>query len=479
MNAFQPLGMVPVGLQCWPHSSTDGSLRSCKNEPVVVLEDFATGWPGTCQGLTLINLPSGLDCATSCYNKVSCASFQVVNANSGTQCYQGVGTNCYDSNTKAKVVSAQRLLRGHFRVLKDLKGWQAIGLVQAFGANVFSTNELAVSACNKTCLSLVTCEVWTYSTQNGCWYNNPDSGSVQYPPTNSIGSFTKMNPAYASSVITGSYIQRQCQVSVNPDGDKVTLVGSSAATVVADAKPAPAPLAPATASSLSQNGFVVTPTGYTYYVEVKNNTKHLLRNIACNSCGNTGDGPGSCSSPAQYSQALVDAFSTGQDFSCSMFVSPPATQVQASQGSNWVWNVLLVLGVISAILAVGLIAYFCCAKRRLAGKRATSLELSDDEDDEDPMQASMLSGSSSNYSSYTPMRSSSQPALPMSTPHFGAKQQQEYDLVTVTPHGYHVSPLQTSTPAAQAQEYDLVTVTPFGYEVSPLAPTVPAMNPRY
>ncbi|CAE7765089.1 unnamed protein product [Symbiodinium sp. CCMP2592] len=212
-------GMVPVPLQCWPHYAATGKPALCKGSLMQVLEDSATGWPGNCLGLHFLPDETSETCETSCRGNVSCSTFQVVETDAGMlECWQGTGYDCFRDNVQAqnpegallekeKILAAKRFLRGRYRVLKDLRGFEVTGLQYAFGKEAFGSDvEQAVMMCNHTCLSLVTCQAWRYSTGDGCWF---DRGELVYPPT--TDTFMKGTEA-AALVVAGAYVQRLCEV---------------------------------------------------------------------------------------------------------------------------------------------------------------------------------------------------------------------------------------------------------------------------
>eukprot|EP00930_Biecheleria_cincta_P047428 TRINITY_DN32881_c0_g1_i1.p1 TRINITY_DN32881_c0_g1~~TRINITY_DN32881_c0_g1_i1.p1 ORF type:complete len:720 (+),score=96.54 TRINITY_DN32881_c0_g1_i1:33-2192(+) len=206
-SAF-PTGVVPVNMQCWPHYP-NGELASCSGEPIVTLEDTATGWAGRCLGLHMVAGASGDMCEESCRSNISCASWQIVEVAGMLECWQGTGYDCY-RDSKVKVVRAQRVMRGHYRVLDDLRGHEVSGLKYAFGSSVFGPNlSRAVQACNHTCLAYVNCQAWTYSTGAGCFFDDPGHASMEYPLTQATVS--KDSDA-AALVIAGQYVQRLCTV---------------------------------------------------------------------------------------------------------------------------------------------------------------------------------------------------------------------------------------------------------------------------
>jgi len=202
--------MVPVPLQCWPHLP-NGELALCKGLPVETLEDTATGWPGKCLGLARTDLPMTEDCESSCRGNVSCASFQEVRTEGGLlQCWQGTGYDCFrDDGHRVNVVQAKRFMHGHYRVLKDLRGYEVTGLQYAFAGSFFSDVNEAVKMCNHTCLSNIGCHAWRFSTGDGCWFDDPLRGSLTYPPSSK--DFIS-NTEAAALVVAGEYIQRLCEV---------------------------------------------------------------------------------------------------------------------------------------------------------------------------------------------------------------------------------------------------------------------------
>ena len=201
-------GFVPVPLQCWPHWQS-GKPALCKGLPVETLEDTATGWPGKCLGLHRTQLPVTEDCESSCRGNVSCASFQVVRTDGGLlECWQGTGYDCF-RDAEVNVVQAKRFMHGHYRVLKDLRGYEVTGLQYAFSGSFFSDVNEAVKMCNHTCLSNIGCHAWRFSTGDGCWFDDPLRGSLTYPPDSKT---MVADTEAAALVVAGEYIQRLCEV---------------------------------------------------------------------------------------------------------------------------------------------------------------------------------------------------------------------------------------------------------------------------
>mmetsp|Transcript_59799 Transcript_59799/g.115357 ORF Transcript_59799/g.115357 Transcript_59799/m.115357 type:complete len:755 (-) Transcript_59799:184-2448(-) len=224
-----PTGIVPTPLQCWPHQE-NGDLSPCSSEPVRVLEDTTVGWPGRCEQLQQVAVPDGGSCQSDCKDDVMCPSWQEAKDFFGrSNCWQGLGINCWDTSNEIQASTAQRFMHGHYRVLMDLKGHEVDNLRLVFGARLFRQNTpVAVMVCNHTCLSLLTCEMWTYSEFDGCRVNDPSFAKLAYPPTK--GSFKRGTEA-SQYVVSGEYIQRLCGPSIDSNSVEASSPPSTAARV--------------------------------------------------------------------------------------------------------------------------------------------------------------------------------------------------------------------------------------------------------
>jgi len=182
-------------------------LALCPGEQVQVLEDYASGWPGSCLNLRMKHLGAGFTCAQDCALNVSCASWQEVRAEgTAKQCWQGFGDNCFGYPGGRSILGAQMIMHGTYRVLKDLKGVQVNDLYPIFHATKFSNDTpTGIRYCNHTCLSYIACQAWTYSISEGCAV---DRGTMPYPPTTAV--MVPSGPE-AGSVVAGEYIQRMCR----------------------------------------------------------------------------------------------------------------------------------------------------------------------------------------------------------------------------------------------------------------------------
>lgn len=195
----------------WEHPSQYADLyiaelSPCDGEAPQVLDDTALGWPGSCLGLHRQLLTPGATCESNCVLNVSCPGWQEISVHNASECWQGLGTDCEAFPGSRTIVRAQRLLHGTYRVLRDLRSMYVAGLTFMFDHSAFvGERAKGVMTCNHTCLSLISCQAWTYSTRDGCMI---DAGNLPYPPT--AATFD----AFASGavlVVAGEYIQRMCQ----------------------------------------------------------------------------------------------------------------------------------------------------------------------------------------------------------------------------------------------------------------------------
>jgi len=510
-------GVVPVELQCWPHLPWNGKLANCEGGPVITLEDTATGWPGTCLGLVQTSVASDT-CETNCRENVTCASWQTIEDSTGTlQCWQGVGYDCYSNIRQVNVVKAQRYMHGSFRVLMDLKGYEVTGLRYAFGSSVFGANlSEAIRSCNHTCLSDLYCQAWTYSTGDGCWFDNPVSGAMQYPPTTT--SFNKETQA-APLVVAGQYIQRLCTVPQDfvaptttglPTAPPVTIVTAAPITTPTSTSSGGASTLPslsttAVTGTLASSHFVkVAGTGQVYYANPVAGSIHELR-AGCASWACTEEDAQDCESAVVVSEAFLQDHSLGQDFVCAMLDASytsstsssqaPVVTDEAEEGSSgtspWVVVivVLLLLCCCCASCNYGLWYYYVPIVQRFPwldgylpfqwsfgarnsftkmreglGSRSTDLSY----DEEFPL---MYPGGSAYAGTGVPQQQQYQMGV-----------QPQYQQPAVPQGMYSPGGMQIQQQQHVDAGYDLVTVTPTGLQVTPLGGSpvpagVPVVNP--
>ncbi|CAE8690964.1 unnamed protein product [Polarella glacialis] len=328
---------VPTNLQCWPHFE-DGRLARCKGEPVQVLEDSATGWPGQCLGTHKVDLPLSESCEEACRDDIACSSWQQIEAPTGLiECFHGAGYDCYSQSRQEKILRAQRFLRGHYRALMDLKGYEVKNLAFAFGSGTFGDEVTkAITACNHTCLSKLTCQVWTYSTGDGCWFEDVDrppqegGGPILYPPTSASFSSTTDS---AKLVVAGRYVQRLCTIPQDLAMPTITppavLPVATVAPVTTTTSTAPMVVTP---DQIASDDFLKdAATGAVYLKDEAANEKHLVR-AGCTSL--TCETPNKvCLSAVIVDQATLAKYTTGQDFLCSMLANSAKPSHVASAAS--------------------------------------------------------------------------------------------------------------------------------------------------
>lgn len=124
-------------------------------------------------------------------------------------CSQGLGTECQGSASSSvrhrpPAGRAQRLMRGSYRKLVDLKGLRVKGLNRAFGPG-YVNRVVAASQCREVCLSVVECQFWILDVETGCWIEYVQR--VAYPLTVDD---VDVSPSAKQAVIAGEFIQRLC-----------------------------------------------------------------------------------------------------------------------------------------------------------------------------------------------------------------------------------------------------------------------------
>jgi hypothetical protein len=80
-----------------------------------------------------------------------------------------------------------------------------------FKVTEVSNAQEGIKACNHTCLGVITCQYWQYSSVHGCFADVPTAKehmNVGYPGV--TPTVWKRGGAFASTVIAGEYIQRFC-----------------------------------------------------------------------------------------------------------------------------------------------------------------------------------------------------------------------------------------------------------------------------
>eukprot|EP00931_Biecheleriopsis_adriatica_P107018 TRINITY_DN81361_c0_g1_i1.p1 TRINITY_DN81361_c0_g1~~TRINITY_DN81361_c0_g1_i1.p1 ORF type:complete len:432 (+),score=67.28 TRINITY_DN81361_c0_g1_i1:29-1324(+) len=205
-NQAWPSGAQPMSLVAWPKK--DGLAAPCWK--VKTLEDTATGWQGgSCHGMTEISASSEEECAKLCNGNTNCAVWEFTTS---SKCLQGTSLQCDDAGTSSSMlVGSQRLQHGDIRVLKDMTGWEVLGL-RPLGMGTSNDREQQIKNCKLYCYSMLTCEYWLFG-EEGCSIDDttprPDGSisAAEFPLT--LTGATR-DSTFAHSVVAGEYIQHIC-----------------------------------------------------------------------------------------------------------------------------------------------------------------------------------------------------------------------------------------------------------------------------
>ncbi|CAK9095463.1 unnamed protein product [Durusdinium trenchii] len=206
-----PGGKQPYSLECWP-KRWDGAPLACTE--VGVLDSTKNGWPGKCRGLVEMHGINGTACGQNCRENPSCQSWQNTVYYS---CWQGLGKDCF---VRGNFVprEAERLQHGSVRVLKDLTGYQIIGLWKGFdnSEGFFQKNEDAIAFCKHMCYSDIRCQYWTYAPNFGCWLE--DASQEYGPPYPLTLEAARRDTDFAKDgdCVAGEYIQHFCPATGLP-----------------------------------------------------------------------------------------------------------------------------------------------------------------------------------------------------------------------------------------------------------------------
>lgn len=211
-----PMHRVPQNLECWPKDWEKGIYRQCKT--FKTLENYAKGWPGKCQGMSIVLVPHLETCESYCKKKLTCSAFQVAQNEKPfgpKTCWHAdltAGLDCYErrSDPDFEPLSAKRFMRGNARVLMDIRGVAVKGLINVFPETYWLNVHDAATACRYHCYSNLLCQYWQYYLESGCWVEDPlglNGQQVPYPPTTSSW---LVGTKESRTVLAGEYIQHVC-----------------------------------------------------------------------------------------------------------------------------------------------------------------------------------------------------------------------------------------------------------------------------
>lgn len=190
------------------------------------LHDHAKGWPGLCLGLFNSGLEKISDqktCKDACYGDSRCSVWQFNLVDGQNSCWIGMGGFDCDFRSGRQdsitVQGAERVQHGKVHVYKTLAGMK-INKLYNFGLYAEGSQELSIQRCRDWCYSVLSCQYWQYSKNDGCWVDAPalstkkgkdPTNVVDYPLT--ANSVTTGTPE-AQSVIAGEYIAHYCPPQV-------------------------------------------------------------------------------------------------------------------------------------------------------------------------------------------------------------------------------------------------------------------------
>lgn len=253
--------------------------------------------------------------------------------------------------------------------------------------------------------------------------------------------------------------------------------------------------------------FVSSQWGTLYFEATGTGTKHIVR-MGKDGCAVCVPTPPDCAAPLVLDQAYLGSLPTGEDFHCEMLVSGSldrgmgltwtTTTVSTTTtltttsaifllvgragggqtgggGWGWGWAVLLLCLIPCCIFA----AVFLVAVKRRNDKRRAKGDFGSEEESEDGDLAQLPLAQYGDYGMPPSPQSLHDPSVygimpqPMGIPFPNAGPQMGYGMPPMGQPGYGM-------PAGQEQQYDLVTVTPNGLEVTPLdtpPPMLPGQGP--
>lgn len=222
-----PSGRQPDRFDAWPQTSygtPENKLKGCWLTSV--LRDFRLGWPSLCLGLTYqYETLSESDCERNCIKDPTCSVWawhREPQGSSSYRCYSGSDAHdCGLANWETinfDVISAQRIMHGDVRVIKDLPGLRAEGLSNIGWFNAGDQTPLAQAVrCKRMCYSMVNCTYWSFSNSSdvnlgGCLVELPveDPENNLKPPKQVPYPLTSASLTIDPSIVAGEYIQHFC-----------------------------------------------------------------------------------------------------------------------------------------------------------------------------------------------------------------------------------------------------------------------------
>ncbi|CAK9068323.1 Sterol 26-hydroxylase [Durusdinium trenchii] len=202
-------GKQPYSLECWP-KRWDGAPLACTEE--------MHGINGTACGVGAQRRFTARRFAPPRPELSGEPVLSVLAEHGVLQLLARAGKGRIDCFVRGNFVprEAERLQHGSVRVLKDLTGYQIIGLWKGFdnSEGFFQKNEDAIAFCKHMCYSDIRCQYWTYAPNFGCWLE--DASQEYGPPYPLTLEAARRDTDFAKDCVAGEYIQHFCPATGLP-----------------------------------------------------------------------------------------------------------------------------------------------------------------------------------------------------------------------------------------------------------------------
>lgn len=224
-----PRGRQPAPGSGWARFD-NGLRRPCWKTSV--LADVNLGWPGHCDGMSLIDGVAIDGCREGCEQSTDCPAWTFT---ADMQCWWGHGVGCWavaDSQGRT-MTGGQRLQHGEVTVLQDMSGWEVHNLLSI---GMFPGNGTEnVQRCRTLCYSDIDCTYWAFGA-GGCFVERGPSHVAAFPLTAPDGASDES--IFARTSRAGEYVQHYCPLP--PGASPTTTFAPDLAPVLHVVTPAPA-----------------------------------------------------------------------------------------------------------------------------------------------------------------------------------------------------------------------------------------------
>jgi len=188
----------------------------CPN--VTVIHDVkGDKWYDGCLGLDQkTEVTTAAACEAQCKTDMDCSIWQMIkHKDKGELCWSGnVVHGCRTRGSdealgdfEGDLLAGQRLQHGFIKVVSTNAKMETIGLLKY--PETSGTEAEQIERCKMYCYTGITCTVWQYGKDDGCW--------VEHGPSNLKGE-VKTDSDWAKTMVTGETIEHTCPPYVAPDG---------------------------------------------------------------------------------------------------------------------------------------------------------------------------------------------------------------------------------------------------------------------